>query len=330
MSLAPNLTNISSDWVTLESNYTDNTSIIENVTATCSNDYCMSDEDYWNLVANDVLWPSSFEWILILLHLVVFVIGLVGNFLVCVAVYRNQTMRTVTNYFIVNLAVADFFVILVCLPPTVLWDVTQTWFFGNLLCKTVPYIQSVSVSVSVMTLTFISMDRWYAICFPLRFKSTTSKAKRAIFLIWLASLVLVLPELWVLQTKPSYRLQAKLRMQTLFLTECTHTWDDNQQKIYQIILLVLMYVFPFILMSVAYYQIVRVLWTSDFPGARESQYISTSTSCKSLTSNNTLCRQNAATDGQIRSRRKAAKMLIAVVAMFGVCYFPVHMLNVLR
>ncbi|PSN49040.1 Orexin receptor type 2, partial [Blattella germanica] len=50
------------------------------------------------------------------------------------------------------------------------------------------YLQTVSVAVSVLTLTFISVDRWYAICFPLKFKSTTSRAKTAIFIIWLVAL----------------------------------------------------------------------------------------------------------------------------------------------
>jgi hypocretin (orexin) receptor 2 len=39
---------------------------------------------------------------------------------------------------------------------------------------------------------------------------------------------------------------------------------------------------------------------------------------------------NTTTEGQLRSRRKAAKMLVAVVIMFAVCYFPVHLLNILR
>lgn len=65
----------------------------------------------------------------------------IGNALVCLAVYTNHSMRTVTNIFIVNLAVADFFVILLCLPPTVVWDVTETWFLGEVLCKVVSYFQ---------------------------------------------------------------------------------------------------------------------------------------------------------------------------------------------
>ena len=39
---------------------------------------------------------------------------------------------------------------------------------------------------------------------------------------------------------------------------------------------------------------------------------------------------NTTTEGQLRSRRKAAKMLVAVVVMFAVCYFPVHLLSILR
>jgi len=89
----------------------------------------------------DHIFPTAYEWIMIALHAVVFVVGLVGNALVCVAVYRNHSMRTVTNYFIVNLAVADFMVIFFCLPPTVVWDVTETWFLGTALCKIVVYFQ---------------------------------------------------------------------------------------------------------------------------------------------------------------------------------------------
>lgn len=104
-------------------------------------EFCnMSREEYIEML-NDYIYPQPYEWVLIVTHAIVFVIGLIGNALVCVAVYRNHSMRTVTNYFIVNLAVADFMVILICLPPTVLWDVTKTWFFGTAMCRIVLYFQ---------------------------------------------------------------------------------------------------------------------------------------------------------------------------------------------
>lgn len=104
-------------------------------------DFCnMTKEEYIEML-NDYIFPQPYEWVLIATHAIVFVIGLIGNALVCIAVYRNHSMRTVTNYFIVNLAVADFMVILICLPPTVLWDVTETWFFGTAMCRIVLYFQ---------------------------------------------------------------------------------------------------------------------------------------------------------------------------------------------
>ena len=50
-------------------------------------------------------------------------------------------MQSVTNIFIVNLALADILVMLFCAPPSIIWDVTNTWIFGSLMCRIVIYIQ---------------------------------------------------------------------------------------------------------------------------------------------------------------------------------------------
>ncbi|KAH0945928.1 hypothetical protein HN011_007565 [Eciton burchellii] len=282
----------------------------------CTNDYCIPDEDYIGLMMQHI-FPKFPDWVLIAMHSLVFVVGLFGNALVCMAVYRNHSMRTVTNYFIVNLAVADLLVLLICLPPSVLWDVTQTWFLGLKLCKAVPYLQTVSVSVSVLTLTFISIDRWYAICFPLKFKSTTGRAKTAIIVIWLIALLFDIPDLLVLHTVPP-----NSRVQTILFTQCVWSWSQESQTTFTIIKLIFLYTGPLLFMSVAYWQIVRVLWRSDIPGHNLSTRICHSTEIPISGGGNP--------EGQLRSRRKAAKMLVAVVLTFAVCFFPVHLLSILR
>ncbi|XP_076315511.1 orexin/Hypocretin receptor type 1-like [Tachypleus tridentatus] len=308
---------------TKEDNLTD-------INETCTNLYCIPDEDYIELI-EEYIFPTPYEWVLISLHMTVFVVGLVGNALVCLSVYRNLSMRTVTNYFIVNLAVADFLVILICLPPTVLWDVTETWFFGSVMCKLVVYLQGVSVSVSVLTLTFISLDRWYAICFPLRFKSTTARAKTVILLIWIGSFLLVLPDVIVLETRPN----PNLHIETHYLMDCTYTWDQFYTRIYQLYIVATLYVAPFLLMTVTYFQIARVLWDKNIPGSAEAEV--TRRQSRSVTLNQScrngklrICSVNPSCEGQIQSRQKAAKMLIAVVVIFGICYLPVHLINTLR
>ncbi|XP_066904711.1 orexin receptor type 2 isoform X2 [Halyomorpha halys] len=205
-------------------------------------------------------------------------------------------------------------VILACLPPTVIWDVTETWFLGKTLCKLILYLQTVSVTVSVLTLTFISVDRWYAICFPLKFISTTSRAVSAIIVIWMIALVLDLPEMITLTTFS----RDDLRIETILFTQCEASWDQSLEQTFSAVKIGFLYVLPLLFMSVAYFQIVKVLWSSDnIPGQLAA------------------CRRggtfaNASAEGQLRSRRKAAKMLVAVVIMFALCYLPVHLLSILR
>ncbi|XP_023220141.1 orexin receptor type 2-like [Centruroides sculpturatus] len=184
---------------------------------------------------------------------------------------------------------------------------------------------SVSVSVSVLTLTFISIDRWYAICYPLKFKSTSGRAKVAILIIWITSMLLVLPDVIVLDTK----LHPGLKVETHYLTDCAYTWSDDNTQIYQLVIVLILYVAPFALMSVTYYQIARVLWNKNIPGNRNVKRTVTVT--QNTKKGTTRCTTNQdSIESQIRSRRKAAKMLIAVIVMFGLCYLPVHLINTLR
>jgi hypothetical protein len=72
---------------------------------------------------------------------VLLVVGLIGNSLVVFVVVRNKSMRTPTNIFLVNLALSDILVLIFCLPPTVLWDVTSTWWLGTNVCKALMFLQ---------------------------------------------------------------------------------------------------------------------------------------------------------------------------------------------
>lgn len=110
-----------------------------------------------------------FESIVYSMYTLIFITALIGNGVVCYIVYASPRMRTVTNYFIVNLSVGDVLMSLFCVPfsffPTLM---LQYWPFGSLLCHLVNYSQAVSVLVSAYTLVAISFDRYIAILWPLR------------------------------------------------------------------------------------------------------------------------------------------------------------------
>ena len=56
-------------------------------------------------------------------YVLVFVIGIFGNVLTVAVVWRLPRMRSVTNYFIVSLAVADILVLALCLPGTLMSNI---------------------------------------------------------------------------------------------------------------------------------------------------------------------------------------------------------------
>lgn len=84
---------------------------------------------------------SRGEWIFIYIFGILFALAIGGNFLVCFAVLRNEHMQTVTNYYIVNLSISDILMIILCMPSTVMYDFLDTWYFGLLGCKILPYFQ---------------------------------------------------------------------------------------------------------------------------------------------------------------------------------------------
>ncbi|XP_034947917.1 orexin receptor type 1-like [Chelonus insularis] len=295
----------------------DNSSNMTNGNSNCSNNLCINDEEYIDLIA-DFLRPNLYDWILITMHIIVFVCGILGNMLVCIAVYRNRSMRTVTNYFIVNLAIADLMVIIFCLPSTVLWDVYETWFLGEKLCKIIPYLQTVSVSVSILTLTSISIDRWYAICYPLEFKSTTKRAKKSILFIWLFSIIFDVPDLVVLHVVPP----GHLKVETIFYTQCARSWSPMSDTIFTTIILICLYFGPLTFMTITYWKIIRVLWRSHIPGYNLPRCAAPMPLAASTLNENL--------EDQLASRKKAAKMLVVVVFVFAICYAPVHLLTILR
>lgn len=112
---------------------------------------------------------TYFQTSVYMLYTSIFVLALFGNGVVCYIVHSSPRMKTVTNYFIVNLAVGDILMSLFCVPFSFFSILLlQYWPFGSLLCHLVNYSQAVSVLVSAYTLVAISIDRYIAILWPLR------------------------------------------------------------------------------------------------------------------------------------------------------------------
>ncbi|ODM95717.1 Neuropeptide FF receptor 1 [Orchesella cincta] len=102
-------------------------------------------------------------------------------------------MRTVTNMFIANLALADIIIGLFTIPFQFQAALLQRWNLPDFMCAFCPFVQILSVNVSVFTLSAIAVDRYRAVLFPLSARSSKRKATWAILSIWSLGLVIALP-----------------------------------------------------------------------------------------------------------------------------------------
>jgi len=82
-------------------------------------------------------FPSYIRTTSTLLCGIILFIGIVGNILVPIVVWRNKELRSSTNIFLVNLSLADLLILLVCMPPVLieLHSKPEVWVLGATMCK---------------------------------------------------------------------------------------------------------------------------------------------------------------------------------------------------
>lgn len=75
----------------------------------------------------------------ILLYVLIFLLSVFGNLLIIIVLAMNKRMRTVTNSFLLSLAVSDLMMAIFCMPFTLIPNILEDFIFGAAMCKTVSY-----------------------------------------------------------------------------------------------------------------------------------------------------------------------------------------------
>lgn len=78
---------------------------------------------------------------MIFLYSVIFLLAVIGNLLVILTLIQSRRMRTITNLFLLNLAISDLFLGVFCMPFTLVGWLLRDFIFGGLMCKLLPYLQ---------------------------------------------------------------------------------------------------------------------------------------------------------------------------------------------
>ncbi|XP_072948777.1 dopamine D2-like receptor [Epargyreus clarus] len=137
--------------------------------------------------------PEYNLWALLLLIFPFFT--LFGNVLVIMSVVRERTLQTVTNYFIVSLAVADLLVAVVVMPFGVYYLVHGSWGLPAFICDVYIAMDVTSSTSSIFNLVAISVDRYIAVTQPIKYAKHKNNRRVwfTIVLVWLISAAIGAP-----------------------------------------------------------------------------------------------------------------------------------------
>ncbi|CAJ0600277.1 unnamed protein product [Cylicocyclus nassatus] len=191
------------------------------------------------------------NYVIVFTFITIFLLSVIGNVLVIVVILQQRAMRSITNIYLMNLAITDLMLSVVCMPPTLFSMVMNCWIFGNLLCKVFAYLQPMVVTASAYTLAVIAFERYYAICRPLhsRIWQTRSHAYAMIMLVWVIALVANVHMLAMYEELP-YNGNGLM---------CAPRFAYIYYFVNQVYIFIVLLVIPLVIMTVLYGSVIRTL-----------------------------------------------------------------------
>uniref|UniRef100_A0A3B3BNG5 Neuromedin-K receptor n=1 Tax=Oryzias melastigma TaxID=30732 RepID=A0A3B3BNG5_ORYME len=230
------------------------------------------------------LWSVAYSLVL--------AVAVFGNVIVIWIILAHKRMRTVTNYFLLNLAFSDASMAAFNTLINFIYAAHGEWYFGEAYCKFHNFFPVTSVFASIYSMTAIAVDRYMAIIHPLKPRLSAKATTGIIVCIWSLAIVLAFPLCYFSTTQVRPR-----------RTICYVAWprmaDDS--FMYHIIVAVLIYVLPLVVMGITYTIVGLTLWGGEIPGDTSDNY-----------------------HGQLQAKRKVVKMMIIVVVTFALCWLPYH------
>ncbi|XDV34428.1 hypothetical protein PO909_004586 [Leuciscus waleckii] len=210
---------------------------------------------------------------------------------------RYTKLKTATNIYIFNLALADALATST-LPFQSAKYLMNTWPFGELLCKVVIAIDYYNMFTSIFTLTMMSVDRYIAVCHPVRALEfrTPVKAKIINVCIWILSSAVGVPIMIMAVTKVTNQ-GATVCM--LKFPDPDWYWDT----VTKICVFIFAFVVPVLVITICYgLMILRLKSVRILSGSKEKD----------------------------RNMRRITRMVLVVVAAFIICWTPIHIFIIVK
>ncbi|XP_072213252.1 substance-P receptor [Excalfactoria chinensis] len=244
--------------------------------------------------ANQFIQPPWQVALWAVAYTLIVVVSVVGNVVVMWIILAHKRMRTVTNYFLVNLAFAEASMSAFNTVVNFTYAIHNEWYYGLLYCKFHNFFPIAAVFASIYSMTAIALDRYMAIIHPLQPRLSATATKVVIGVIWLLAFLLAFPQGY-------YSVMEKLPGRLVCLVAWPEHSTDVYGKTYHFCMTVLIYFLPLLVIGCAYTVVSITLWASEIPGDSSDRY-----------------------HEQVSAKRKVVKMMIIVVCTFALCWLPYH------
>ncbi|XP_077980383.1 somatostatin receptor type 2-like [Glandiceps talaboti] len=244
---------------------------------------------------------SAEKIVLSLVYAIECIIGLVGNTLVIYVIMRYAKMKTVTNTYILNLAIADE-LFLLGMPFMIQTLVTENWPYGTPMCKIIFSIDILNQFTSIYFLTVMSLDRYMAVVHPVTSVNYRNprNATIASSCVWILVLVLISPAIAAFRAD-EYQRDSKT------YAECGPDWESvfgnatlqqmEWTRVFSYYTFLLGYILPLLIICTAYVLMLSRLRQVGAPGSRG------------------------------KKTRKVTRMVTVVVGVFFLCWSPFYIMN---
>ncbi|XP_038662434.1 thyrotropin-releasing hormone receptor-like [Scyliorhinus canicula] len=261
----------------------------------------------------DLIYKSiEYKAASVLLVLAICGTGIIGNIMVVLVVLTARHMRTPTNCYLVSLAVADLMVLVAAGLPNISDSLIEEWIYGHAGCLGITYLQYLGINVSSCSITAFTVERYIAICHPIKAQSicTVSRAKKILAFLWVITSFYCMLWFFLVDININSRQNA----------ECGYKVSRNLYLPIYFIDFTIFYVIPLIVATVLYGLIGRVLFLSPLPNQAE-----TGTERwreRPGTESNSSQSSSRTSKGAISSRKQVTKMLAVVVILFALLWMP--------
>lgn len=124
---------------------------------------------------------------------ILFVIGAYGNVTVFVTLLRARRKSRI-SLMITHLTMADLVVTFIMIPLEIIWRITNEWRAGNAACKIFLMLRAFGLYLSSNVLVCVSMDRYFAILYPLKVNDARHRSKTMLGVAWIFSFLCAFPQ----------------------------------------------------------------------------------------------------------------------------------------